>query len=200
VAGKGNGWATGVLMVWESWYWKQRLKLLADEIELISEQDDASTLDISNLEISIFSGFFLIRKLIEAQTKLSFRTENQNIKCRVSGKIPDTPRVDLMSRFDWHELYDLNAFKPKNVVLKQLCNIFMHSIFLWMVYGEETSDEQQSVVTGVHVTSDYEKEKQVYWVEISEILRVFRSVIMDYQDVLSMQRDPVTNEMKVKRS
>ncbi|PKP93703.1 MAG: hypothetical protein CVT75_05765 [Alphaproteobacteria bacterium HGW-Alphaproteobacteria-14] len=58
-------------MVWESWYWKQRLKSHAAEIELISEQPDASKLDISNLEISLFTGFFLVRKLMEAKTKLS---------------------------------------------------------------------------------------------------------------------------------
>ena len=187
-------------MVWESWYWKHRLKLLADEIELISDQDDASTLDVSNLEISIFSGFFLIRKLIEAQTKLSLRTENQNVRCQVSGKIPDTPRIDVMSRFDWYELYDLNAFQPTNVILKQLCNIFMHSAFLWMIYDGETDEEEGGAVTGVHVTSEYEKEKHVYWIEISEILRVFRSVIKDQQDVLSMERDPETKELKVKKS
>jgi hypothetical protein len=187
-------------MVWESWYWKQRLRLLADEIEMLSEQSDASTLDVSNLEISIFSGFFLIRKLIEAQTKLSFRTENQNVRCQVSNKIPETPSVDVMNRFDWYKLYDLDAFQPANVTLKHMCNIFMHSIFLWMVTDGEADDDERGVVTGVHLTSDYEKENQVYAIEVLEILRVFRSVIADDQNGISMERDPKTKEMKVKKS
>lgn len=186
-------------MVWESWYWKQRLKQLADEIELISNESDASTLDISNLEISIFSGFFLVRKLIEAQTKLSLPTENQNVRCRSSSKIPKTPRVDIMTRFDWDELYDLKAFRDENLPLQKLCNIFMHSIFLWMVCDEQAAEFERGAITGVHVTSDYEKEKSVYWVEISEILRLFRSVVDDEQDVVSFTRDPATREWKLRR-
>jgi hypothetical protein len=187
-------------MVWESWYWKQRLKLLAEEIELISEERDASTLDVSNLEISIFSGFFLVRKLIEAQTKLSFRTENQIVKCQFSNKIPETPRVDVMNRFDWDKLYDLDAFQPTNVSLKQMCNIFMHSVFLWMVTDGEDVEYERGAVTAVHLTSDFEKEKHVYAIEIIEILRVFRSVIKDEQNGILMERDPKTREMKVKKS
>jgi hypothetical protein len=186
-------------MVWESWYWKQRLKKLADEIELISGESDASTLDISNLEISIFSGFFLVRKLIEAQTKLSSKTENQSVSCRVSNKVPNTPRVDIMNRFDWHELYDLSTFDENEVPLKKLCNIFMHSIFLWMICDEQASEFETGPVTGVHLTSDYEKEKQVYWVEISAILAAFRSVIEDEQDIVSFTRDPETREWKIER-
>jgi hypothetical protein len=186
-------------MVWESWYWKQRLKLLADEIEILSGESDASTLNISNLEISIFSGFFLVRKLIEAQTKLSLKTINQNVRCQASNKIPGSAQVDIMTRFDWQDLYNLDAFQDGNVKLTRLCNIFMHSVFLWMVYDEQASEFDTGPITGVHVTSDYEKEKQVYWVEISEILRVFRSVVDDEQDIVAFRRDPDSNEWKFER-
>lgn len=186
-------------MVWESGYWKLRLKNLVSEIESLSDQPDASDLDISNLEIATFTGFFLIRKLIEAQTKLSHKIENQNLRCKTSSKISDAPLVDILNRFETHELYDLEGFVQTNVPLRKMCNIFVHSVFLCMVYDTKHFPEGEGVVTGVHLTSSYDKEVSIYWVEINEIIRVFQSVIEDELLSLKMYRDPDTNEMKVNK-
>lgn len=180
-------------MVWESHYWKKRLDLLASEIEMISEKNDTSDLDVSNLEISIFAGFFLIRKLIEAQTKLSYSIENQNVNCSVSEKIDGTPPVDILTRFDIDKLYDLDGFGSTKKNLNKMCNIFVHSIFLWMIFDED------GFISGVHLTSSYEKEKYIYQVNIQEILRVFSSVINDEQSILEIKRDPITKELRVKK-
>tara|TARA_R110000772_G_scaffold37859_6_gene89676 strand:- start:2678 stop:3241 length:564 start_codon:yes stop_codon:yes gene_type:complete len=187
-------------MVWESWYWKRRLKELVFEIESIADQPDTSTLDVSNLEISIFTGFFLTRKLVEAQTKLSHKTENQIVRCQVSGKLADTPVVDVINRFDIHDLYDLESFDKKHLSLQKICNIFTHSVFLWMVYDMEDYSEGEGTISGVYVTSSYEKEKLLYWVEISEILRIFHSIINDEIEKLELIPDPKTREMKVKKN
>jgi len=186
-------------MVWESWYWKLRLKALIAEIETLSEQPDCSDLDTSNLEIAIFTGFFLIRKLVEATTKLSESTENQSVKCQRSSKRPDTPRLDVMNRFDTYKLYDLDSFKNSSCSLRVTCNIFMHSVFLWMVYDDEGIIDGQGLVTGVHLTSDFESEKAIYWFQLDEILRVFRSVVEDEFTEFSMHRDPQSGEWKVRK-
>ncbi|OBX20686.1 hypothetical protein A9995_03030 [Erythrobacter sp. QSSC1-22B] len=187
-------------MVWESWYWKLRLKGLIAEIETLADQPDASDLDISNLEIAVFTGFFLTRKLIEAETKISFKTENQRVLCQTSGKKPDAPLVDVMNRFDTHKLYDLDGFVKSHISLKKVCNIFVHSVFLWMVYDVEEYSEGEGVVVGVHLTSSYDKQKSIYWIKTSEILRVFNSVVADSLDKLDMDRDPETREMKVRKA
>jgi hypothetical protein len=184
-------------MVWESYYWKLRLKKLASEIEVLADQPDASDLDTSNLEIAVFTGFFLIRKLIEAQTKLSPETENQSVKCRTSFKREGSPRVDVLNRFDTHELYDLDAFQDGARTLRGTCNLFMHSVFLWMVYDIEGHIDGEGTVTGVHLTSDYEKENVIYWFDLSDILRVFATVWNDDFSKLEIRRDPATGEMKV---
>ena len=186
-------------MVWESWYWKLRLKGLVTEIEILSEQPDCSDLDTSNLEIAIFTGFFLVRKLVEAKTKLSGKTENQSVKCRTSSKRPEAPRLDVMNRFSTHELYDLESFRSANCSLHTTCNIFMHSVFLWMVYDVDGMIDGEGLVTGVHLTSDYESERSIYWFEINEILRVFKSVIDDAFAEFSMHRDPSSGEWKVRK-
>ena len=187
-------------MVWESWYWKIRLKSLGSEIETLSNQPDASDLDTSNLEIAIFTGFFLIRKLIEAQTKLSLKTENQTVKCRIALKVQGAPLIDVMNRFDTQKLYDLESFSKANRALKDVCNIFMHSVFLWMVYDSDGLGDDEGIVTGVHLTSGYEKEKSIYWFEIADILKVFESVWCDELTELQMRRDPKTGELKVVRT
>lgn len=184
-------------MVWESWYWKQRLKSHADEIELIAGESDASTLDLSNLEISVCTGFYIIRKLVEARSKLSLRTENQNVSCSVAVKLPDSPVVDVMNRSDIHELYRLENFETTSRSLTYVCNIFIHSVFLWMAYDCSDHPEGQGVVEGVFVTSGYEKDKSVYLISLPEILRVFRSVIKDELSEVHIARDEQTGEMKV---
>lgn len=173
------------------------MKALVVEIEVLSDQPNASELDISNLEISIFTGFFLTRKLIEAHTKISPKTARQNVRCKISNKRSDAPRVDVMNRFDTHELYDLEAFEPGNRSLQQMCNLFIHSVFMWMVYEDRGFEIDEAAIIGVHLTSSHDKEKSIFWVEIVEIIRVFSSIIQDKNNIVRMSRDPDNGEMKV---
>lgn len=181
-------------MVWESHYWKQRLKALAIEIETISEENDASRLDISNLEISIFTGFFLTRKLIEAQTKLSTKVEEQSVNCLISNKTAESGPVDLFNTFYIAELYSLDSFHSKSRSLKHICNIFIHSHFLWMKFDE---DEQ---IEAVYITSDYEKNKYIYLISLQDILEIFYSVIKDKNNILCTYTDPKTGETKMQKT
>ena len=187
-------------MVWESHYWKLRIKELIAEIEVLSEQPDASDLDISKLEIAIFTGWFLVRKLCEAQTKLSTKAMNQNVKCEASHKANLAPKVDLLNRFQIEELYAFEGFVPKELALKTACNLFIHSYFLWMVFDSDGLPEGEAIVSGVHLTSDFDKEKMVYRFQIAEIVRVFRSIVDDENDILSLHRDSITGEWIVKRA
>lgn len=104
-----------------------------------------------------------------------------------------------MNRFDTDELYELANFSASSRSLIQACNLFIHSVFLWMVYEYDGFPEGQGVVSGVHLTSGFDKEKYIYWFDISEILRVFCSIVEDQNNVLSMHRDPKTNEWVVEQ-
>lgn len=187
-------------MVWESHYWKLRIKELIAEIEVLAEQPDASDLDISKLEIAIFTGWFLVRKLCEAQTKLSPDAMAQTVKCEASRKDNLAPKVDLLNRFQIEELYDFEGFEPKTMHLKTACNLFIHSIFLWMVFDLDGLPEGEGTVSGVYLTSDFDKEKLVYKFEILEILRVFQSIVDDENNIIALHRDPESGEWTVERS
>lgn len=179
-------------MVWESHYWKLRIKELIVEIEVLSELPDASDLDISKLEIAIFTGWFLVRKLCEAQTKLSTEVMAQTMKCEASRKDNLAPKVDLLNRFHIEELYDFEGFAPKALNLKTACNLFIHSIFLWMVFDADDLPEGEAAVSGVYLTSDFDKEKLVYKFEISEIIRIFQSIVDDENNSFALSRDAVS--------
>lgn len=187
-------------MVWESHYWKLRIKELIVEIEVLSEQPDGSDLDISRLEIAIFTGWFLVRKLCEAQTKLSPDAVAQTVKCEASRKDNLAPKVDLLNRFHIEELYDFEGFAPKTLRLKTVCNLFIHSIFLWMVFDTDRLPDGEGTVSGVYLTSDFDKEKLVYKFEISEILRIFQSIVDDENNIVALNRDPKSGEWKVERA
>ncbi len=181
-------------MVWESHYWKQRLKQLSFEIETLANERDPSDLDVSNLEIAIFTSFFLIRKLLEAQTKLSAKAHSMNIKVKMTKKIPGAPAVDLMNRYDTFDLYMHSDIEEASVSIAKTCNIFIHSIFMWV-----DLDEGEDFIAGVRLTSSYEKDDRMYLVSIDEIQKCLKRIIADRNNVLEMMRDKLTGEMKVVR-
>jgi len=187
-------------MVWESHYWKLKIKELIVEISVLSEQPDASDLDISKLEIAIFTGWFLVRKLCEAQTKLSANAVAQTVTCEASRKANLAPKVDLLNGFHIDELYDFEGFEQKSLDLKTACNLFIHSIFLWMVFDADGLPEGEATVAGVYLTSDFDKDKLVYKFGISEIVRVFQSIVDDENDISAINRDPNTGDWIVKRA
>jgi hypothetical protein len=195
VAGEGIAGVGGVLMVWESHYWKQRLRQLSNEIDTLAGEHEPSTLDLSNLEIAIFTSFFLVRKLIEAKTKISSRVTNSNMKCLLTEKFEGAPPVDLMNRFDTFELYKHHEFYEKYISLTKMCNLFVHSMFLWMDW-----DEGSDHVKGVRLTSTYEKDKVMYRVSVVEILKALRRVINDELKIQSIERDSQTGEWKVQEA
>jgi hypothetical protein len=179
-------------MVWESFYWKQKLKQISFEIDAYSNERDPSDMDVANLEIAVFTAFYLVRKLLEAQTKLSNKVSNLNVHCLVLEKFEGAPPVDLMNRYDTFKLYKHHEFEKRSVSIVRVCNLFIHSIFMWMDY-----DEAEDFVAGVRLTSSFEKDKAMYRIKITEIQRVLSRVIEDNVDKLEMRRDKATGELKV---
>jgi len=182
-------------MVWESYYWKVRLKEIAFEIEQLTSVHEPSELDIARLEIEVFTAFFLIRKLLEAETKLSRAASSLKVNCSVSTKVNAAPNVDLLNRFDTYKLYKLGEFENRSVSLRTVCNLFIHSIFMWMDW-----DEADDFISGVRLTSSYEKEKAMYSFKMGEILATINRIANDEVSLLSMERDAETGEMRVAKS
>ena len=66
-------------MIWESWYWKQPLLEVADRLESFKASQDLSEDQVAQVERDIFIGFYSVRKLFEAPTKITDKTRSLSL-------------------------------------------------------------------------------------------------------------------------
>lgn len=118
-------------------------------------------------------GFYSVRKLIEA-SKLEDKVANQNaavVKFCSNGK--------RVLRTDWTHFwdhYDLSNPVETVVPLTSLCNQFIHSYVFSCAFSE--LKEFESLL----VSSDRERNRVLYSVDIAEVIRIFESVGNSYPD------------------
>ncbi len=63
-------------MIWESCYWKEPLLASSKEVLGIGQTENPSDDELGKLEYLVMTGFYSIRKLLEAETKLSSSTRD----------------------------------------------------------------------------------------------------------------------------
>ncbi|MBX9918181.1 MAG: hypothetical protein K2Y07_13290, partial [Nitrosomonas sp.] len=73
-----------------------------------------------------------------------------------------------------------------------LCNQFIHSFIFVPVEGE------QAQLLGFYVCSDRTRHEKLYFVEIQQVLSVFRTIGRDYPTSAIMKRDTKTGQWEGK--
>ena len=166
-------------MVFESFPWKQDL-LKNKEIILQynteqelnkDDTEDAETL----LQKAIFYSAFIIRKLIDCHVKTSDDVDNYKLKVArynaLKHFVPTDHWPDEKSH-DWeHPISEQHD--GRNV-----CNWLIHSFFFMF-----RCNDSASVFDGFYVASDYDKDNQLYCVQMSDWLDYIDFVAND--DIIS---------------
>jgi hypothetical protein len=67
-------------MIWESWYWKKPLLDMAKRLRSLKAAGYLTEKQMVQIERDIFIGFYSIRKLIEAKTKITDKTRLSEVK------------------------------------------------------------------------------------------------------------------------
>lgn len=158
-------------MIWDSQYWKEPLLHLADKLVQWRGPRAWTEQDLVDIEKDVFVAFYSIRKLIEAK-KISDSTAKMAVNV---GLYPNKGKD--VTFLNWHkldELYDLTAKKPEQRELWFACNQVIHSY----VFMPDISDDDS--FKGILVCSDYERNKNLYGIDTTELIRVFRIVGEDY--------------------
>ena len=178
-------------MIWESCYWKDPLLEMADRLVELIRKEEWTEEDGAQFERDIFIGFYSVRKLFEAPAKVSDETRALKLNLFWYPKKPEAGLVDWYNRGDFWELYDLDERHGEERDPLFLAHRLVHSFIFTPSAAFENNPD------GVFFTSDTDKEQKIYFVELSEIVRLFREVGEDYPDI-ETHRDPVTGEMKVR--
>lgn len=158
-------------MIWESVYWKKPLLQLANKLTKWQAPQKWGHRDLVGLEKDLFIAFYSIRKLMDAK-KLSGSTAEMMVNVSV---YPNKGRD--VTFLNWHrlqELYDFTSARTEHLPLRFVCNQVIHS-YVFMPCITEAG-----VFEGIFFCSDYERHKNLYGLDRTELIKVFHMVGNDY--------------------
>ncbi|MBA4027049.1 MAG: hypothetical protein C0473_02290 [Cyanobacteria bacterium DS3.002] len=162
---------TGVnYMIWDSVPWKKQLGRSFQKLTKWQTQTRWTESTSVSVEKEIFFALYAIRKLLDAQNKLSFECRDKSVS--VTSYPATAKKADLMN---WHKLdllYDFGKPKRTQVSLRALCNSMVHS-FVFMPCVEETG------LIGIFFNTDRDKSERLYSISIDVLKTVFERVIND---------------------
>lgn len=156
-------------MIWESSYWKEPLLASAQWLSRVRLSEKTSDKTYVRIEKAVFLGFYSIRKLLDSR-KLS------DVTTLLSFKLEWHPNRIQVNQFNWQKLeklYDTNVLRAETRDIRFLSNLFIHSYIFLTVEGDGR-------LKGFFVSSDRDRNKKVYFVDLRHVLTAFRTVGRDY--------------------
>ena len=151
-------------MIYESYPWKQdllrrrRLIKKYNRADLLSEDDDRA---YTVIEKAIFYSAFITRKLIDCKGKVS--DEVDKYKFHLKGVRP-VKEINLMHRWLDDDSHNWGHEETYTKPGADVCNWLIHSYVFFLSYDEN------GVVDGFYVSSDYDKNKVLYRIELKDWL------------------------------
>ena len=159
-------------MIWESDKWKSDLIKDADILQRWAKKKPSSRQAVL-FEKKIMISAYTIRKLIEAE-KIGpdIKDEYWNIEIKKFTKNNNEKQINLLN---WHHIdkhYNLNdSFSTKNkTTLIKICNLIIHSYIFCL------SHDNENFVDGFFVTSDHEKENNLYWIKLDTFITLITEI------------------------
>lgn len=150
-------------MIYESYPWKKdlaRRKNLIIKYNTKAQFDKNDEAAYTAIEKGIFYSAFVIRKLIDCKVKLSDAAEKYQLKVK---EVKPLKRIDLWHRFPQEDNYDWENAIKKTVQGTTICNSLIHSF----VFNIIEDCENDIPVTGFMVSSDFDKNKLLYMVDLN---------------------------------
>lgn len=168
-------------MIYESYPWKQdllRWKRLIQKnncAEFLSEFDDRA---YTTIEKAIFYSAFIIRKLIDCKVKVSDEVDEYIFHLKCTRPIKN---VDLFHRWPNDNCYNLEVEEERTKSGTDICNWLIHSYVFFLSYGEN------GTIDGFYVSSDFDRNKALYRIELNDWLAYIEFVGKDSIATLSFE-------------
>jgi hypothetical protein len=158
-------------MIYESSYWKDELLRQSKRLRAQCQQKRWREASSAKLELTLMSGFYIVRKLVEAK-KLSQKLISKNFQ--VTEFPPSGKAVNLHNRHDIDRLFKLDEPNKTSIDFLSLCNQFVHSYVFVLCFSDIKK------LTGIFVASDWMRTSRLYYVEIEHAIKLFDEVGGDY--------------------
>lgn len=177
----------------ESVYWKTELFSQADKIEALQRCPRWTEKHAVLLEREIMIAAFCIRSLIERQ-KIADSLSRKAIDV-TAFPIRQGMHANRINRFDIDELYHMESPEKRQIQLDFLTNQIIHSYTIFPI-----KDYDEKKFSRLYVCSDYEKNKRLYDILISDLVALMREVGLNYPSRYEYNFDEEKKEYRVKVS
>ncbi len=173
-------------MISESRYWKRPLLAMARRIRKLQQPGFWSERQFAQIEKDVFIGFYSIRKLFEAPTKVTDTTKRATVslKCHVNREAP----VPWQTNNRIHDHYELEVIQEESRPISFVANLIVHSFIFMPALNDKGGLEE------IYFTSDYEKDRKLFVIATDELVRIFELVGNDFPKEIHMKNDPQTGE------
>jgi hypothetical protein len=178
-------------MIWESEDWKKPLRQMAKRLRSLKNADDLTEKNLTQIERDLFIGFYSIRKLFDAVVKVTNATRSSHVKV---SWYPNLRPVDWRNNHRIESLYDFKRKRQESRDLQFIAGRIIHSFIFAPFVGE------QGGLGGIFFTSDVDKDKKLYAMEIDEVITAFERVGTDGVSKIYRDRDPKTGKDILKLS
>lgn len=155
-------------MVYKSYFWKKPLLESADRLkqfQSLSEIDEETYIQI---EKDIFIGFYSIRKLLDAETKVTDSLKKKKYQSEWYAHFGDS--VTWKNNHKLNKLYDFSKTHQEERDLWFIASRIIHG-FIFNIRVSEFGG-----LHGVLFTSDNDKNRKLYTLSIEKIIEIFREV------------------------
>jgi hypothetical protein len=170
--------------------WKDRLRrertALKRSLRRSLHDPDQVESALAAIEVFAFLVGYIVRKLIESK-KLSDELEGATMEVVAHKRREPDSKLDFLNAHHVERAYDLSAAHKKNLGLRQLCNLLVHS-FVFM-----PAIDQKEVCAGFYVNSDQTKERELVFVDWADFDLLVSEVVQD--DVVAMSVDRVAGRV-----
>jgi hypothetical protein len=140
---------------------------MAERLRELKSKSELTEDELAQIERDIFIGFYSVRKLLDAQTKITDATKNSKIRLSWHPNIKPTR---LLPKSDPDQVYDFDAGGQEERDIIFVCGRIIHSFFFIPGVSEKGGLE------GILFTSDTDKDKRIYYCAIDEIIMLFERV------------------------
>lgn len=154
----------------ESFYWKEGLVRIANTIRPSKRPARWTERAHCIVERDLMLGFFMVRRLIELY-KVSSLTRNllmSVFSCPSRGK-----QIHRLNGPDIYQTYDLAKERPEGKKPLYISNQFIHAYTSYVVRDKSRN------WSDVYVVSDFDRNRCLWRVPVSEIRRLFLTVAED---------------------
>jgi hypothetical protein len=174
--------AAGTVMIGESSYWKEPLLRTTKRLRRFkTATSELTERQLANIERDIFIGFFSVRKLFGASTKVTDATRLLKVQLLW---YPNLSEVNWRNNHRIDELYDFNQKHYETRDVQFIAGRIIHS-FIYIPYGDE-----QGGIEGIFFTSDIDRNKKLYEMTIDDVITIFEQVGNDYPTDIHWCKNP----------